>query len=163
MHTTKFVTSLIVSVFLLGLCALLAGAAFELETYGPKGGPQAGWLPQLVVISVVILSALSFSGDGLRKLRGTRSREEEPEAEIPARSLIVIGGSVILMLGAYVFLWRQLPFPVITAGFFLLVSLVLAPASARNLKGYAIIALTSLLFSIGVWLVFTYALKVPLR
>lgn len=163
MHTSKFVTSLIVSLFLLGLCIFLAGPAFELQTYGPKGGPQAGWLPQVVVVSVIILSILSFGGDGLRKLSEHRSGEEKPEAEIPARNLILIGGGVTLILAAYVFLWRALPFPVITIGFFLLVSLLLAPASARTVRGYVMIAITSVLFSIGVWLIFTYALKVSLR
>lgn len=162
MPTLHFVASLVVSFFLIGLSALLAGPAFELENFGPRGGLQAGTLPQFVVVVVIVLAALSAAGD-FWNWRASRRNRHEGEAIAPVRQVVLVGGGVLALLAAYVFAWRPLPFPLITIVFVMLVSAIIAPPGARGPRGLSIIGLFSLLFSVAVWLIFTYALKVPLR
>jgi len=163
MPTLHFVASMVVSAFLIGLSALLAGPAFELNSFGPKGGLQAGTLPQFVVITVVFLAFLSALNDFCKWHLSRREGLDPGEALAPARQIVLVGGGVMLLLVAYVFAWRPLPFPLITIVFVALVSWVIAPFAARTARGMVTIGLTSVLFSIGVWLVFTYVLKVSLR
>lgn len=163
MPTLHLVASLGVSAFLLGLSVILAGPAFELTGLGPRGGLHAGALPQFVVVVVAVLAVISAVSD-LRRWWVTRSdasQQEEPFAS--PDQVLKVGGGVLALLALYVFAWRPLPFPLITMVFVALVSLIVAPPAARAPKGLAIIGLTSVLFSLGVWLVFTYVLKVPLR
>lgn len=163
MPTLHLIASLAVSLFLVGLSALLAAPAFELVGIGPRGRLQAGALPQFVVVVVALLAVLSAAGD-FRKWRASRHGGVDPEeAFAPARQVVLVGGGVMFLLAAYVFAWRPLPFPLTTAVFVVLVSWIIAPRSARTWRGMFTIVVTSVLFSIGVWLVFTYLLKVPLR
>jgi len=161
--TLHFVASLIVSLFLICLCVILAGPAFEMQSFGPRGGLQAGTLPQFVVIVVIVLAALSAVSDFWTWYTARRDQRDLGPAIAPARRVVLVGGGVMLLLAAYVFAWRPLPFPLITMVFVALVSGIIAPPSARTARGTITIGLTAVLFSIGVWLVFTYALKVPLR
>ncbi|WP_274424733.1 tripartite tricarboxylate transporter TctB family protein [Chelativorans sp. YIM 93263] len=163
MPTLHFIASLAVSLFLIGLSALLAGPAFDLVSIGPRGGLQAGALPQFVVVMVVMLAVLSVVSDFRRWRASRHGGVESEEAFAPGRQVALVGGGVMMLLAAYVFAWRPLPFPLTTAVFVTLVSLVIAPRGARTRRGMFTIVLTSVLFSIGVWLVFTYLLKVPLR
>ena len=163
MPTLHFVASLVVTAFLIGLSALLAGPAFELNSFGPNGGLQAGTLPQFVVITVVLLATLSALNDFRKWHLSLREGLDPGEALAPTRQIVLVGGGVMFLLAAYVFAWRPLPFPLITIVFVAIVSWIIAPAAARTSRGMVTIGITSVLFSIGVWLVFTYALKVPLR
>lgn len=163
MPTLKICASILSCLFLIGLSLILAGPAFDLPGLGPNGGLQAGTLPQFVVVMVVILATLSLVADILKWRRG-RPPGTEPEPEdAPLRQVILVGGGVMALLAVYVFAWRPLPFPLITFVFFTIVSAILTPPASRSLKGYGVIALTGLLFSLGVWLLFTNVLKVPLR
>lgn len=159
MPTLNLCASIVTCLFLIGLSVVLAGSAFDLPGLGPNGGLQAGTLPQFVVVMVALLATLSLVADILKWRRGG-----EPGAEVaPLRQVILVGGGIMALLAVYVFAWRPLPFPLISFVFFTIVSVILAPPAARGLKGYGVIALTGLLFSIGIWLLFTYVLKVPLR
>lgn len=163
MPNLHFVSSLATNLFLIALTLVLAGPAFDLEAFGSRGGLGAGALPQFVVMAVIVLSCLSIIGD-TRKWYLTRKMGRDPGEPIaPTRHVVLVGGGVLLLLAAYVFAWRPLPFPLITIVFVALVSALIGPAHLRSKKGLLTIGLTAVLFSVGVWLVFTYALKVPLR
>ncbi|WBU64797.1 tripartite tricarboxylate transporter TctB family protein [Paracoccus aerodenitrificans] len=161
-HLNLF-ASVVTCLFLIGLSLVLAGPAFELPGLGPKGGLQSGTLPQFVVVTVAALSVLSLASDILKWRRGMKPGVEiEPEVA-PLRQVLVVGGGIMVLLAVYVFAWRPLPFPLISFVFFALVGAILAPPAARSTKGYGVIALTGIVFSVAVWLLFTYVLKVPLR
>lgn len=165
MPTLHFIASLVTSLFLIGLSLLLAEPAFDLVAFGPQGGLEAGALPQFVIIMVIVLAAFSAVGDTWKWFSSCRDRrgKEVSEAIAPADQVVWIGGGVLVLLAAYVFAWQPLPFPLITIVFVTLVSAIIAPVEARNLRGLLIIGLNAVFFSISVWLVFTYALKVHLR
>ncbi len=163
MPILNLAASIAVSVFLIGLSLFLTGPAFDLPGLGPKGGLQAGTLPQFVVVTVIVLASLSAINDILRWRVGRRTGRATEPAIAPVRQVLLVGGGILVLLATYVFAWRPLPFPLITFVFFTSVSAILAPPSVRTFRGYAVIALTGLLFSIGVWLLFTFVLKVPLR
>lgn len=163
MPTLHLVASLLVSAFLVALAVILAEPAFELVSVGPRGGLQAGALPQFVVVLVAVLAVLSAAGDYVRWREARNGDGVQEEAFASPRRVILVGGGVLILLAAYVFAWRPLPFPLITVVFVALVSWTIAPPAARTRKGYLVITLTSVLFSVGVWLVFTHLLKVPLR
>tara|TARA_R100000789_G_scaffold14655_3_gene18066 strand:+ start:4124 stop:4639 length:516 start_codon:yes stop_codon:yes gene_type:complete len=163
MPTLNLVASIATSVLLIGLSLFLAGPAFELPGLGPKGGLQAGTLPQFVVVVVIVLAVLSVINDVI-KWRADRRWGHMPEQPFaPVRQVVTVGGSVLVLLAAYVFAWGPVPFPLISFVFFTFVGAILAPPAERTPRGYSKIALTGLLFSIGVWLIFTFVLNVPLR
>lgn len=155
--------SAVVTVFLLALVAILAGPAFELAGFGDGRGLQAGTLPQFVVVAVAVLSILSLLGDLLKWHLERRGEIDPGEAVASAGDAFVLGGGVLVLLAAYVFAWRPLPFPVVTIAFMSLVTLLIAPPAERRGRGLIRIALISVIFSGAVWLVFTHLLKVPLR
>lgn len=163
MPVLNLVASIAVSVFLVGLCLVLAGPAFDLSSFGPNGGLQSGTLPQFVVIAVTVLAVISAVSDIVKWRAGRRSGEVPVNTVAPVRQVVLIGGGVMAMLAAFVFTWRPLPFPLIAFVFFTVVGVILAPPPSRTLRGYGAIALTGLLFSGGVWLLFTSVLNVPLR
>ncbi|SFE93098.1 tripartite tricarboxylate transporter TctB family protein [Roseivivax sediminis] len=163
MPNLNLCSSIMTCLFLIGLSVVLAGPAFDLPGLGPRGGLQAGTLPQFVVVMVALLATLSLVSDLLKWRRGRQPGAEiEPEVA-PLRQVVFVGGGIMALLAVYVFAWRPLPFPLISFVFFTIVSAILAPPAARNPRGYGVIALTGLLFSICVWALFTSVLKVPLR
>ncbi|ASP21247.1 tripartite tricarboxylate transporter TctB family protein [Antarctobacter heliothermus] len=163
MPTLNLVASIATSALLVGLSLFLAGPAFDLPGLGPKGGLRAGTLPQFVVVVVIALAVLSVINDVV-KWRADRRPGHMPEQPFaPVRQVVAVGGSVLVLLAAYVFAWGPLPFPLISFVFFTAVGAILSPPTERTLRGYSKIALTGLLFSTGVWLIFTFVLNVPLR
>lgn len=163
MPTLHYIASLATSLFLIGLTLVLAGPAFDLEAFGARGGLGAGALLQFVVMAVILLSVLSIIGDSLKWYSARKAGRDPGEPIAPPRHVVLVGGGVLLLLAAYVFAWRPLPFPLITVVFVALVSGLIGPTYLRSKKGLLTIGLMAVLFSVGVWLVFTYALKVPLR
>lgn len=163
MPNLHFAASALVSLFLLALVAVLAGPAFELPGFGDGRGLQAGTLPQFTVVVVAVLVILSLLGDFLVWRRGRRGEIDPGRPVATAHDALILGGGVLLLLAGYVFAWRPLAFPVVTTAFVGLVTLLIAPARERRGRGLIRIGLMSILFSIGVWLVFVHILKVPLR
>ena len=163
MPNLHFAASVAISLFLLALVAILAGPAFELAGFGDERGLQAGTLPQFVVVVVAVLALLSLLGDLLMWRRSRHGKIDPGEPVTSVRDALVLGGGVLFLLAAYVFAWRPLPFPVVTTAFVVLVTLLIAPAAERRGRGLIRIGLASVIFSIGVWLVFTNVLQVPLR
>lgn len=164
----RIAASVFVTLFLLSLCAFLAGPAFELPAVGPRGGVAAGAAPQFVVVAVAVLAVVSLVGDLLDARRG-RAAGSDADAQAgsgdvaESREVLVIGGAVLALLAGYVALWRVIGFPVASALFMMALSVVVAPRSARTPRGLAIMAVVAALFSVFVWLAFTRLLGVPLR
>lgn len=159
----RFAASLFMTVFLIGLCAVLAGPAFELQTFGHSGQIAAGALPQAVVIATIILAALSLAQDVLALARGRSLADAEGGIDAPAAQLLGLGLGVLALLATYVVLWRYIGFPAASTAFMAATARALAPREARGLRGLAIIAVASVLFCVGVWLAFVHLLAVPLR
>lgn len=163
----RFAASLFMTVFLTGLAVVLAGPAFDLQTFGRTGQIAAGALPQAVVVATIVLAALSLGEDVLARLRGGTAGGE-PEAEdgldsAPAIQVLGLGLGILALLAGYVFLWRHVGFPAASSVFMAAAAALLAPKGARGVKGFAIIAITAVLFCVGVWLAFVHLLAVPLR
>ena len=155
--------SIAVSLFLVGLAALvLWQPAFDLPRFGSKGQIGAGALPQLVLFLTIVLALLSAVTDVvLRVRRGPRAIA--PAIAAPASRVLPIGFAILALLGLYLIGWQRIGFPIASAAFMAVASALLAPPSARNVRGYAIIVVTSVLFCVGVWLAFVHLLAVPLR
>ncbi|WP_209427950.1 tripartite tricarboxylate transporter TctB family protein [Pararhodobacter sp. SW119] len=151
--------SAFVTLFLMGLCILLAGPAFEMRAFGRSGSIDAGALPQAVVVVVAVLAILAFSSDAFDHFRG----RAEGGSSTRGMTVLLIGGAVLLLLAGFLALWSRLAFPIAAAAFMTSTSLLIAPPETRNLRGYTTIVVVSVAFSLGVWLAFTYLLGVPLR
>lgn len=162
----RIAASVVVTLFLLGLCAFLAGPAFDLPLVGPRGGIAAGAAPQFVVLAVAVLALCSLGGDLLAHRRSsaeTAPAEEGAGYAADGREVLLIGGAVLALLAGYVALWRYVGFPIASAVFMMALSFVVAPKSARTPRGVVIMALVAGLFSVFIWLAFTRLLGVPLR
>ena len=163
----RFAASLFMTAFLIGLCAVLAGPAFDLQTFGRTGQIAAGALPQAVVVATIVLAALSMGEDVLalarRGPKGAAPPELEGGIDAPAGRVLGLGLGILALLTGYVVLWRYIGFPAASTVFMAAAATVLAPKEARGPRGLAIIAVTSVLFCVGVWLAFVHLLAVPLR
>lgn len=166
MSHLRLAASTLVTVFLLALCAVLVGPAFELAAYNGQGGISAGGLPQFVVVSVALLAPLMFAQDAIRFRRtghisGSFDFEDGDGAE--ARRTALLGSTVLVLLAAYAFAWRWLGFLPASMLFMSVLCLVLAPKDRRTALGLATAILFSILFCLGVWALFVHLLAVPLR
>lgn len=166
MSHLRLAASTLVTVFLLALCALLVGPAFELTAYNSQGGIGAGGLPQFVVVSVALLAPLMFIQDVVRFRRtshisGGFDFEDGDGAE--ARRTAFLGSTVLVLLAAYAFLWRWLGFLPASMLFMSVLCVVLAPKDRRTVRGIGTAIIFSILFCLGVWALFVYLLAVPLR
>lgn len=163
----RIAASVFVTIFLLCLCAVLAGPAFDLPAFDHRGNLAAGAAPRFVLIAVAGFSLASLAGDllALRKNRpgGDGAPEDGAGYSADGREVLLIGGAVLGLLTLYVALWRFIGFPAASALFMLATSVVISPKSARTPVGFAIMAATAVIFSILVWLAFTRLLGVPLR
>ena len=166
----RLAASAVVTLFLLGLGAILAGPAFSLAALGRGGGLGAGALPQVVVVVVMVLACASLVSDLLEARRSPSPTRAElgpdldgVDAGPPTATILLVGGGMLGLLIAYVALWRMVGFPIASVLFMAAASLLVAPREARRPAGLVLIAIVSAAFCIAVWLAFTQLLAVPLR
>lgn len=166
MSLLRLGASVIVLVGLLGLCALLAGPAFELPAAAYGSGLGAGAFPQFVVVAVAVLACLLLVQDLRQWRRPAAPGAQQPDGDEfsggPGRVLL-LGSGVFLLLAAFVFAWPWLGFLPVAIAFMAVLALLLAPRSARSARSVAITLLTSVLFCSGLWALFVHVLAVPLR
>lgn len=166
MRTVRFWASILSTILLLGLCALLAGPSFELPAGGPRMGIGAGALPQFVVVATAILAVITLLGDiaAWRRPPASPIAGETRDAEdTDPRRVVILGGFVLVLLAAYIGAWPYLGFIPPTIGFIAALSLVLLPRAEWTAMRMASIALMAILFTLGVWALFVHVLMVPLR
>lgn len=158
----RLAASAVVSVLLLGLCAVLVEPAFALPASAPQNGIGAGGLPQFTVIAVAILAPVMFVQDLLRYRRAAAEAPTD-EGTGEARRIVVLGTTVLVLLAAFVFLWQLLSFLPAAILFTATLCCILMPAEVRSVRGYVVAGIFSVLFCTGVWALFVHLLAVPLR
>lgn len=159
----QFVTSFLVTIFLVVFAGFLAGPAFTLPAYDAQGGVAAGALPQFVVVAVVILAIGSFVADLRRRVRSEGEAEAEVHFDASPTRVVTIGFAVLALLAVFLVAWPRLSFPVAASIFMAALSLLLLPAEQRTVRGALVAVVASIAFCIGVWLAFVHLLAVPLR
>ena len=91
-----------ITLFLLGLCALLAGPAFDLPAFGRQGQLGPGALPRFVIIGTALFALASLAADLLPRKSRAAVLPTVSGAEASSSRILTIGGAVLALLGAYV-------------------------------------------------------------
>lgn len=160
MSALRLTASGLVTLVLLTVCALIASSTFSLPGMEARGSIGAGAIPQFVVVATVLLSLLVFIGDVFTWLRANIT-EDESEIATP-KEVMLVGIPVFLILAGYVVAWRYVNFLVTSILFFALLSVMLGWRGITR-RGLVVLFATSILFSTGIWALFVFVLKVPLR
>lgn len=164
MNTIRLAASAAVTLILLGLVALLAGPAFDMPATGRVTGIGSGALPQFCVIALAVLAVIIFARDlvSMRRSGAISGPAEFGEGADPRR-VVWISLAVLVALSAYVWAWSVIGFAPASILFMIVMSLMLLPPERRTVRALAGVAAMGVLFGLGVWALFTYALQVPLR
>ncbi|WP_148252835.1 tripartite tricarboxylate transporter TctB family protein [Aidingimonas lacisalsi] len=165
MSVLRFSASTLVTIILLTLCAILAPPAFDLPTFDESGSIRSGAVPQFVVAFTALLSVIIYASDLLDfyKSRASSLLSSDNDDEPTLRQASNVGVPMLVILAAYIFAWHYLNFAITTIVFFFSTSLLLMGKEKLTRKTVSMSLITAILFSTGVWSLFTYILKVPLR
>lgn len=164
MNQIRLAASAAVTLILLGFAALLWGPAFDMPTTGRVTGIGSGALPQFCIIAAAVLAILIFVRDLVAMRRsGAISGPADFGDGADPRRVVLISLAALAALSAYVAAWVAIGFPPATIGFLIVMSLMLLPRERWSLRSIVGVIAMGVLFGLGVWALFVYALQVPLR
>ena len=158
--TELIATYLAMAVFLIGVVVLAMPTA-PLLCDGGAGAVGPGTFPAIALIGIALLAVMITIKDTLAyrlALRSTeRGRAVGPSQSRPHRHL------VMTFLIGFVLLWHYTAFPIAAPVFFIGLSLYLLRASSDRSRRWMKSILVGIAFSAGAWLIFEWALGIPLH
>lgn len=164
MQSIRLAASAAMTLLLLAMVAVLWGPSFAMPAGSGTAGLGRGALPQFCVMAAAVLAVVVFARDLISHRRSgvITGASELGENTEPSR-VVGIGLAALVMLAAFLGAWQWLGFLPATMAFVAATSLTLLPREHWTRRSLAVLAATSMLFSLGVWALFVYLLQVPLR
>ena len=157
--TELIATYLAMAVFLIGV-AVLAMPTVPMLRDGGAGAVGPGTFPAIALIGITLLVVLIAIKDTLA-YRLARRSEERAEASAPLN--LGHTGIVMAFLIGFVLLWHYTAFPIAAPIFFIGLSLYLLLAASDRSRRWMKSILVGIAFSAGAWLIFEWALGIPLH